>query len=155
MNKYPIIRTIYLYLFALVGLIMVTTGGVQLVELGLKTWVFPKADEQVRFPERPPFPFKESGTGGISEEDFIGAMKNCSENCQLSEGQKQDISDWLRDYEEFQERQKDFPQESKTQRRQRQASNALAFIIVGVPLYLYHWRVIQKDIKAKKVEARK
>lgn len=155
MNKYPIIRTIYLYIFALVGLIMVTIGGVQLVELGLKTWVFPKADEMIRFPERPPFPLKESGSGGITQEDFVGAMKNCSENCQLSQNQQQGISNWLRDYEEFQERQKDYPKENKAQRRQRQASSALAFIIVGGPLYLYHWRVIQKDIKVKNQENRK
>jgi hypothetical protein len=28
---------------------------------------------------------------------------------------------------------------------ERTAANAFAMIIVGVPLYLYHWRVIRKD----------
>ncbi len=29
--------------------------------------------------------------------------------------------------------------------RQRELSNSLAMIIVGLPLYLYHWRIIQKQ----------
>ncbi len=29
--------------------------------------------------------------------------------------------------------------------RQREASSALAMILVGAPLYLYHWRVIGKE----------
>ncbi len=29
--------------------------------------------------------------------------------------------------------------------RQREFSNSLAMIIVGLPLYLYHWRIIQKQ----------
>jgi hypothetical protein len=31
---------------------------------------------------------------------------------------------------------------------QRTAAGALAMIIVGIPLYLYHWRVIRKDKEA-------
>jgi hypothetical protein len=35
-------------------------------------------------------------------------------------------------------------EQTKSQREQTAAS-ALAMIIVGVPLYLYHWRVIKRD----------
>lgn len=31
--------------------------------------------------------------------------------------------------------------------RQREFSNSLAMIIVGLPLYLYHWKTIQKENK--------
>lgn len=42
-------------------------------------------------------------------------------------------------------------QEKETQRqRQRQASTALAMILVGIPLYKYHWNLIQKEGKDKK-----
>ena len=30
---------------------------------------------------------------------------------------------------------------------QRELSNAIAMIVVGLPLYLYHWRVIQRENK--------
>ena len=39
MNQYPLIRKIYLYTFSLVGLVVVI-GGVRLVGLGLKAFVF-------------------------------------------------------------------------------------------------------------------
>jgi len=32
--------------------------------------------------------------------------------------------------------------------RQSTASNSLAFIIVGLPLFLYHWWLIQKEKKS-------
>ena len=36
-------------------------------------------------------------------------------------------------------------QEKETQRqRQRQASTAISMLLVGIPLYKYHWRLIKK-----------
>jgi len=45
--------------------------------------------------------------------------------------------------------QKAMNEESK-RNRQREISSSLAMIIVGAPLYLYHWKAIQKDNKTKK-----
>ena len=39
-THYPLIRTIYLYLFALLGLALLTIGGVRFVDMGLKAFVF-------------------------------------------------------------------------------------------------------------------
>lgn len=37
-------------------------------------------------------------------------------------------------------------QKQETQRsRQREASGALSMIIIGLPLYLYHWKTIKKE----------
>ncbi len=39
-------------------------------------------------------------------------------------------------------------QERETKRqRQRELSNAIAMVAVGIPLYLYHWKVIKKENK--------
>jgi len=46
MKNHSIIRTIYLYLFALLGLVLIIIGGVQFIDMGLKTFVFTKADEE-------------------------------------------------------------------------------------------------------------
>jgi len=35
--------------------------------------------------------------------------------------------------------------EQTTKQRQREASNAIAMIAVGVPLYWYHWHTITKE----------
>jgi hypothetical protein len=38
----------------------------------------------------------------------------------------------------------------QTRNRQRDLSNSIAMIAVGLPLYLYHWKTIQKENKSKK-----
>jgi len=38
--------------------------------------------------------------------------------------------------------------EDLVRQRQRELSNAIAMIAVGTPLYLYHWKKIQKEDKA-------
>ncbi|MBI5147832.1 MAG: hypothetical protein HZA37_01625 [Parcubacteria group bacterium] len=117
MNKYPIIRKIYLYLFALVGLSLVTIGGVRLVGLGLKTYVFTKADIYYEYPTTRP---------------TMLPMLDGKE-IEAKQPTKEEV-------EEYQNKQ-------QTANRQREAAEALAFIIVGLPLYLYHWSVIKKDKK--------
>ncbi len=119
MNNYPLIRKIYLYLFTLIGLALITIGCVKLVSLGLKTYIFTKADVYYEYPMARPIkiaPIKE----GIYPE--------------LAEGQ-QPAKEEIDAYQEKQ----------KTANRQREASESLAFIIVGLPLYLYHWRIIKKE----------
>ncbi|MCX6730919.1 MAG: hypothetical protein NTZ55_03655 [Candidatus Roizmanbacteria bacterium] len=50
---------------------------------------------------------------------------------------------------ENEQQQKSQLEESK-RNRQREISSSLAMIIVGAPLYLYHWSSIQKENKANK-----
>ncbi len=40
-----------------------------------------------------------------------------------------------------------FQKEESTRNRQREMSGALSMIIIGGPLYLYHWKTIQKENK--------
>jgi hypothetical protein len=35
-----------------------------------------------------------------------------------------------------------------TRQRQREAAGGIAMIVVGIPLYLYHWKTIQKSAEA-------
>ncbi len=110
MSKTKLIRTIYLYLFSLVGLVLIVIAGVRFIDMGLKAWIFTEADnysyEYVR-----PAPITKEGEV-LEEAEEVSA--------------------------EEQEAQK---QQRITQQRQRDAANSLAMLIVGVPLYLYHWRL--------------
>lgn len=140
--KHPLVRTIYLYLFTLVGLALISFGAVRLVNVGLKLFVFTKADDQYHDMRKPPLimprPFGEE----ITEEDFVAAIEKCEEQCELNEIQQRQLSNWLRDYRDWQNQPKvDF----KMQQRQRESASALAAIIVGLPLYLYHWGIIRKE----------
>ncbi|MBT3249805.1 MAG: hypothetical protein HN846_02370 [Candidatus Pacebacteria bacterium] len=98
------IRLLYLYLFAFVGLFTTIIGSVQLVDLGLKTYVF-KVSNRVYYPEP-----RLEGQAQLSVEELDRRS-----------------------------------QEEESNQRKRQMSNSLAMIIVGVPVYLYHWKTIKKE----------
>lgn len=39
------IKKVYLYLVSLISLVILVIAGIMLINIGIKTWVFPKADE--------------------------------------------------------------------------------------------------------------
>ncbi|HDZ54555.1 MAG TPA: hypothetical protein ENI19_02255 [Candidatus Nealsonbacteria bacterium] len=136
MKHYPLIRTIYLYLFALLGLVLLIIGGVRFVDMGLRAFVFTKAEEEQRLlrKEPPYMPYS------------IQKIEELQENEErLSEEEKAAIGQWLTDYKDWQERRSKI--DYLTSKRHRDASVNLALILVGLPLYLYHWRIIRKETK--------
>ena len=98
------IRLLYLYLFSFVGLLVTIIGGIQLVDLGLKTYVF-NVKERVYYVEP-----RMEGQPELSVE----GMEKRNE-------------------------------EEASNERKRDVSNSLAMIVVGVPVYLYHWKTIKKE----------
>jgi len=144
--KNPIIRTIYLYLFALIGLGMLVVGLSMLINIGLKTWVFTKADSQDNYIERP-MPMYIAEDLGIKT---VQELQICSDECELTETQKEHIAAWLEDYEEWKDNSKNQDTVSYTVRnRQRQASTAISLILVGLPLWVFHWALIKRDVGQK------
>ena len=111
MKNNSLIRTLYLYIFALLGLVLIIIGGVRFLDMGLKTFVFTKADQEYNY--RYPTPVKEIDS------------ENTEEQCPELISQ----SDYI------------------TSRRQEDASINLALILIGLPLYLYHWTLIKREIK--------
>ncbi|NCS99857.1 hypothetical protein GW765_02650 [Candidatus Parcubacteria bacterium] len=114
MHKHPLIRQIYLYLFTLIGLILITIGCVRLIGLVLKTYIFTKADVFYEYP--------------IAQPVIAPSEKDQVETQQASE----------KEIEAYQENQ-------RSSQRQRDAAESLALLIAGIPLYLYHWRLIKRD----------
>lgn len=132
-----LIRTIYLYLFALVGLALLTTGAVRFVDMGLRALVFTKADEMQRlYQAMPPvMPYPPERIEAIQEGE------------DLSEEEKAAIKRWLADYKDWEERRSKI--DPVIASRHRDASVNLAMILVGLPLYLYHWRIIGRETRGK------
>ena len=102
-----------MYLFAFIGLVLITIGCVQLVSLGLKTYIFKEADLYHNYPIAKPVPALENGTTTVREPS--------------------------------EEEIKVFEEKQRKSNRQREAAGAIAMILVGLPLYFYHWRVIRRD----------
>lgn len=135
-KKNTLIRTIYLYTFSLVGLVLVVIGGVRFVDMGLKAWVFTQADEEQRmWSKQPPMP-------AITEKRIEAAVREGkTEN--LTDEEKAAMEQWLASYATWKAQQEKF--DPITSQRQRESAGALSFILVGLPLYLYHWRVIKRE----------
>jgi hypothetical protein len=114
MKSHPLIRKLYLYVVSGIGLMLVVIGCVQLVNLGLKVYVFKAADKYYAYPMSQPAPIASKGGESVV--------------AQPSEEQ-------LQAYQDNQTR----------SNRQSSASNAIAMIIVGAPLYAYHWYIIRRD----------
>ena len=136
MKKHSLVRTIYLYLFTLLGLVLLTIGGVRFLDMGLKAFVFTKAEEEQRVVRlQPPMLYQIEKIEKLQDEEG------------LSEEEKTTIKRWLTDYEEWEERRSKI--DYVITRRHRDASMNLALILVGLPLYLYHWQIIKKETKNK------
>jgi len=142
MKKHSLVRTVYLYIFALLGLVLLIIGGVNFLNMGLKAFIFTQAEEEQRLLyKQMPVPFSISRIEELEKEIETG-----EEIC-LSEEEKISIENWLADYNNWKEdRLKIDP---VTARRHRDASLNLSLILIGLPLYLYHWQIINRETEIK------
>lgn len=135
MERDSIIRTIYLYTFSLLGLVLVIIGGTQFLDLALKASVFKKADDEQRiFARQLPSP-------AIRPD-----MERWATDSTLTDGERAAVREWLVEYENW--RTASAKLDPVTAQRQRTASTSLSLILVGLPLYFSHWRLIRKSSRA-------
>lgn len=115
-HKPSLIKSIYFYTVSLIALMMISFSTADLVNLGLKTWVFTKADQADYYlqPCAVPVP---TPSPDFNRADY---MKNCEDN---NRQQK----------------------ENYIVQKQRDAVRDLAFLVVGIPLFAYHWKTIRKE----------
>ncbi|MBX4187934.1 MAG: hypothetical protein KW793_02240 [Candidatus Doudnabacteria bacterium] len=109
------VRKIFLYIFASVGLVLSIIGSVSLINLGLKTYIFTKADNYC-YERSMPLMKDPNGTNMTEEE----SKKQEAENNRICE-------------------------EQRAATKQSQASNAISMLIVGLPLFFYLWGIIRAD----------
>jgi hypothetical protein len=111
------LRKSFLYIFATVGLVLCIIATVSLINLGLKTYVFTKADYPCYRPYGPEIMIKDPNGAELSQEEKDRANAEAERQCA----------------------------DQRASDKQRQASNAIAMLIVGLPLYAYHWITIRKE----------
>jgi len=136
MDKHSLIRTIYLYAFALLGLIFLCISGIRFLDMGLKAFVFTQADEQMKVEySRPVMPYSYEKIKGLEAGEVS-----------LTDEETAQIRQIIQEYENWEERSGEV--DPVTSNRHRDASSSLAMILVGLPLYFYHWSVIKRETKA-------
>ena len=144
---HPLIRTIYLYIFTLLGLALLTIGGVRFVDMGLKAFIFTQAEEEQRaYYKQPPYPpIRVEKIAEVDAKGNILSKKNS--DIKLSEEERAILDQWSAEYKNWQDNRVEV--DPLTARRHRDASLNLALILIGLPLYFYHWRIIGRETKNK------
>lgn len=113
------IKKIYLYLVSAIALVIMVIGGIMLLNMALKTWIFTKADQT--YYSYPACPVAAPASAPASN----GKATECTQE-QLEQQQK-------------------FDRENRVAQKQRDAAQALAMIIVATPIWWFHWRLAKRE----------
>lgn len=134
-DKIKMIRNSYLYLVALAGVVIVMIGGIILINTGLKYFILGVENLSTDYswrvqgcydPTYMPAPVKE---GGVAYDKPVEKTAEETQKCVEKMTESAKLTGKV-------EAKKDL-------------SLSLAMLIVGLPVWFYHWRTIQKDHKAK------
>jgi len=124
-----IVRTIYLYVAALVSLIFVAVGSGTLINTALKAYVFPKAER--------------GGYNRCNQQPPIYNLASIKDSDVATFDQKEQINNLISDYEKW--KTENSGEECLSAERQNNLVNALTMIVVALPIFLLHWRIIKKE----------
>lgn len=101
------IKKSFLWVFATISFVLIIIGGVRIIDLGLKSFIFTKADDQNCIYLEHPAPVM-PGMEGAVKVDPEAELQRCKENQASS--------------------------------KQREASGAVAFLLVGSPLFWFFYK---------------
>ncbi|MBX4191551.1 MAG: hypothetical protein KW804_02000 [Candidatus Doudnabacteria bacterium] len=109
------LKKAYLYLVSIIALIIMVTGGIILINMALKTWVFTKADK-----------------------DYYSGP--CISNKAVPPGEASTACT-----PEEEARNMKMQEENRSAQKQRDAAQAVAMLLVASPVWYFHWRMARKE----------
>ncbi len=129
-----IVRNIYLYLAVFVGLMMIVIPSIDLIKIGLETWVFPLAAQEDHFDKRPLEPY----TAKINADSDLGTIK-------LTEAEKNSLKKWQENYTKWEEEKE--TTDYVAIERQKSLVRDISTLIGGLALFLAHGIVLRREKK--------
>jgi len=112
-----IVNNLYLYIFSTVGLVIFMVGSIGLVNVVLKTYIFPLTHYQEYWNDVYGCQWKTNTDGTpLSGDDLVV--------CEAKQEEERVISD--------------------SDARKRDIARGIAEVIIGTPIWIYHWMVIRK-----------
>lgn len=117
-----VIKSIYFYLVSFVALMMVVFSTADIINIALKTWVFTKADNERYYSppcEPPVYPIERGAKVPAPVFDKAACEKQTEENKKNEEA-------------------------NRVARKQQSVVRDLSMILVGIPLFLMHWRIVRR-----------
>jgi len=134
-----VIRTSYFYFVSLAALIMIVISAGVLINTGLKTWLLPNTSENnKRYVEVPPL--------SKIENQGVNSIINCADECDFTENQVALAQGWDEDFDSWSDASGSYNSV------QNQASTSIPYLLIGIPLFWYHWSVTRKESKLRKQE---
>lgn len=119
-------RKFYFTVASLGGLLLIVIATVSVLQLGITTLLkTQRQDFKTAPPEVTPY------VGDLTDKEG------------LTTAQKEAIEDWQKDYDKWRQEQKNF--DWNTNAKKEQLAMSLSFLIVGLPIFLYHVRFVRKD----------
>lgn len=116
-SKSRIIKSIYFYLVSFVALMMIVFSTSNIIDVALKTWVFTNADNE-----------------------FYYEMSCIQPTIDSDSYPKLSVEDCERQKEESRIQQ----EKAKAAQRQRNIVRDISMIVVGIPLFLVHWKIVRR-----------
>jgi hypothetical protein len=116
------IKKIYLYTVSLISLVIVVVGAIMLINLGLKTWVFTKADSS----------------------DYYYPPRIACDQVKNPDGSTAAMAPECTD-PNYEANQKKADDDRRAAQKQRDAAQAVAMILVGAPVFYYHWKLARQE----------
>lgn len=132
-----LIRTIYLYVAALISLIFTAVGAGTIINTTLKAYVFPEAEKKSFYEcnQQPP---------------MIGAPDISGYKSIATEDQKIQLDQLLKDYQIWKEN--SVGEQCIKPARQNKIVDALTMLFIALPICLIHWKIIKKDKEEKETD---
>lgn len=124
-SKARTIKSIYFYLVSFVALMMIAFSGADLINTALKTWIFTKADDYMY--------------GGRTICEALPAPTVDPKSTVPTPTKEQVIKD-CEIQNEANEKQ---AAASRVATRQNSIVRDISMIVVGIPLFLIHWRIVR------------
>ena len=140
MSKKDIIRSIYLYLVTLVGLMMLVIPGVDMIKIGLENSLFPMArEDEYGYEKMPSRPYAIESK--ILETENLGEIK-------LTEDEKIQLDSWKIEYKNWEENQKN--KDVVAIRTQKSLVRDISIFMGGVVLFFSHGYIILRERRKNK-----
>ncbi len=132
-----IMRPIYFYFVSLASLLMIVIAGGTLINLGLKSLLITETRTENTYPY-----VKSIEPGNWDETASIQSLIDCQEECGINEETVALANEWIEDYEEW-----EVVYEKGYNSNQRQAASSIPYLLLGIPLFWYHFRRVKKESK--------
>lgn len=132
-EKTKLIRSIYLYLASIVSLLFVAIGVYTIFNTALKYYVLPRAEK--------------GGYSRCNQEPLAYSRANPEKSGVANEEQEAQTKQMSEDYEKW--KAENSGEACYSAERQNNIANSLTMIIVALPIFLFHWRMVKKEKEEK------